>query len=168
MQKILIVGRFQQPNKYTLAALVGILETSPILDAREISFKFIVRRETPSETLRKVNLAGYDKVIVLFPLLSTQLNYFKEEMNRLNQIKHQVSPPVIIIAGGAHPTFYPEEVLDQSVDFVVRGEAEEVLPRLVKAIAEGTADWRNIPGIACKDADRGIKNPIETISSIDP
>ncbi len=27
MQKILVIGRFQQPNKYTLATLIGILET---------------------------------------------------------------------------------------------------------------------------------------------
>ncbi len=168
MQRILIIGRYQQPNKYTIAALVGILETSPLLVNAQISMKFIIRRDNPSEILRKVKLAEFDKVLVLMPVLSTQALYFKEEVQRLNQLRAQVTSQVLIIAGGPHATFYPEEVLKEGVDFLVRGEAEEAFPRLVKAIAEDTTEWRNIPGVACKDAGEVLKNPLDIIPNIDP
>lgn len=168
MQKILVIGRFQQPNKYTLATLIGILETSPILAVAPITWKKIIRRDNPSELLRKVDPTEFDKIIVLVPVLSTQVNFFNEEMKRLTQIKTHSASPVIIIAGGPHPTFYPEEVLEQGVDFIVRGEAEESFPHLIKAIIEDTKDWRGIPGIAGKDGNKLVKNSPEVIPDLDP
>ncbi len=168
MQNILVLGRFQQPNKYTLATLIGILETSPVLTDAQVSWKKIIRRENPSEVLRKVAISEFDKVFILLPVLSTQLNFFNEEMKRLRQFKTQNPSRIIIIAGGPHPTYYPEEVLDQGVDFIVRGEGEEAFPRLLKAIIKDTKDWRDIPGVAGRDADKVVKNPPESIPDLDP
>ena len=168
MQKILVVARYQQPNKYTIAALVGILETHPSLINSQVSLKFVIRREFPSHILQKVNFLEYDKVIVLLPILSTQFNYFKEEIQRLNQLKAKNPTRIIIIAGGPHPTYYPEETLELGVDFVIRGEAEESLPRLVKAIAESNSKLNDISGLFCKDANGIIKNPLDQVPNIDP
>ncbi len=168
MQKVLVIGRYQQPNKYTLAALVGILETSPILTDVQVSWKKIIQRENPSEILRKVDLTEFDKIFVLLPVLSTQANFLNEEMKRLKEIKTQNPSPIIIIAGGPHPTYYPEDVLNQGVDFVVRGEAEESFPRLIKAVIEDTKEWRGIPGVAGKDANKLVKNTPDFIPDLDP
>ncbi|OLS12346.1 MAG: radical SAM protein [Promethearchaeota archaeon CR_4] len=167
MQKILIVARFLQPNKYTIAALVGILETHPLLVNSQINLKIVIQRDFPSQILQKINCAEYDHVLVLLPALSTQFSYFKEEILRLIQIK-KIVPKMSIIAGGPHPMFYPEETLDLGVDFVIRGEAEEALPHLVKVIADNTSNWNEIPGLCCNTTSGFIKNPLSQVPELDP
>ena len=168
MRKIGVIGRFQQPNKYTLASLVSILETSSIPLDPEINMSFIIRKETPYEILRKIRSTSFDKIIVLLPVLSTQIRYIKEETIRLNEIKTQVSPQTILIAGGPHATFYPEDLLNLGIDYIIRGEAEEALPHLIKAIAHDNMEWRKIPGLCYKEGNSIVKNPIAVINSLDP
>jgi radical SAM superfamily enzyme YgiQ (UPF0313 family) len=43
----------------------------------------------------------------------------------------------LTVAGGPYPTSMPEEVLDAGVNFLVRGEAEETMPRLLAALQDG-------------------------------
>jgi radical SAM superfamily enzyme YgiQ (UPF0313 family) len=43
----------------------------------------------------------------------------------------------IVVVGGAYPSSMPEEVLAAGVDFLVRGEGENTLPRLLEALAQG-------------------------------
>jgi len=42
-----------------------------------------------------------------------------------------------VVVGGAYPSSLPEEVLEAGVDFLVRGEGENTLPRLLEALAQG-------------------------------
>lgn len=54
---------------------------------------------------------------------------------------------VVIVAGGPHPTLYPDEVLAEGFfDYVVRGEAEKVIVPLIRAIARGEQNPA-LPGI---------------------
>ncbi len=56
-------------------------------------------------------------------------------------------PGAAIVLGGHHATALPGEVLScPAVDFVLRGEAEESLPRLARALFGGTAP-EGIPGL---------------------
>ncbi len=57
-------------------------------------------------------------------------------------------PDSIVITGGLHATALPEESLaHDSIDVVVRGEGEEALLQLYRAIREGTS-WDNIGGLS--------------------
>ena len=59
-------------------------------------------------------------------------------------------PACKVVMGGHHPTFIPEEVLENScVDFVLRGEGEVSMPMLAKALLNNES-VNNIPGIAFK------------------
>jgi radical SAM superfamily enzyme YgiQ (UPF0313 family) len=50
-------------------------------------------------------------------------------------IKHD-RPDIILIAGGPHPTMFSKEVLSEGLfDFVVRGEAEEIIGPLIESIS---------------------------------
>jgi anaerobic magnesium-protoporphyrin IX monomethyl ester cyclase len=65
------------------------------------------------------------------------------------RIAKEVDPAVITLIGGPFPTFRHEEVLTgepRSVDYVLRGEAEETLPELLGALAAGRVD--DVRGVA--------------------
>lgn len=61
---------------------------------------------------------------------------------------------VIVIMGGPHVTFMPEESMDHC-DFAVLGEGEGALPELLAAILNKTA-FENVRGIAFKHSDGGM------------
>jgi radical SAM superfamily enzyme YgiQ (UPF0313 family) len=64
-------------------------------------------------------------------------------------------PQKIILAGGPHPTLFPEAVLkDGFIDAVVIGEGEETLSEL--AVNTDKENWPQIAGIAFKDKDKII------------
>lgn len=62
-----------------------------------------------------------------------------------------------IVFGGAHPTFLPEEALDYG-DYVVRGEGEETLLELIKALEEN-GPLMEIKGLSYRLNGRKIHNP---------
>ncbi len=61
-----------------------------------------------------------------------------------------------IIAGGAHPTIFPEECLHVGTDFCVLGEGEETFAELLNVIFFNKKDYRNVSGIAYKGSDGEI------------
>lgn len=62
-------------------------------------------------------------------------------------------PEAVVVLGGHHPTALPEAVMAApSVDFVIRGEGEESLPRLVDAL-RGKGDLGGVPGLVRRRPD---------------
>jgi anaerobic magnesium-protoporphyrin IX monomethyl ester cyclase len=69
-------------------------------------------------------------------------------------------PESTIIFGGLHPTTQPEEALSTGViDFVVRGEGEEIMLKLHQAIRGGSTDYTNMLGVSYIQNDVIINNP---------
>ncbi|WP_205964258.1 B12-binding domain-containing radical SAM protein [Ramlibacter agri] len=66
----------------------------------------------------------------------------------------RLHPRLIIVCGGVHPTYHWQETLAQckAIDFVVRGEGERTTRDLLRLLDAG-ADWRQLPGIAWREAD---------------
>ncbi|RJQ50829.1 MAG: radical SAM protein [Nitrospiraceae bacterium] len=66
---------------------------------------------------------------------------------------------IVVIMGGAHPTFMPEEALQYS-DFVVRGEGDHTLPELMSYLDNATPSIETINGLSYRDrAGKFISNP---------
>jgi len=64
---------------------------------------------------------------------------------------------VVIIAGGPHPTLYPEAVLSEGYyDFLVRGEAEEIIVPLLQAISRGVCE-PSLPGVISRRCPNSCK-----------
>jgi anaerobic magnesium-protoporphyrin IX monomethyl ester cyclase len=61
----------------------------------------------------------------------------------------RIDPAIVTVVGGPHPTSYPQGFLAAGgpVDYVVRGEGELTLARLVRAVAAGSP-VEEIPGIS--------------------
>jgi anaerobic magnesium-protoporphyrin IX monomethyl ester cyclase len=78
-------------------------------------------------------------------------------------LARQVAPQAVTILGGVHATFMYKQVLTEAphVDVIVRGESEEILVNLVRAIDEGRwpQDRSTIQGLAFRDGPRIVATP---------
>tara|TARA_Y100000310_G_scaffold342413_1_gene445579 strand:+ start:7049 stop:8536 length:1488 start_codon:yes stop_codon:yes gene_type:complete len=65
-------------------------------------------------------------------------------------------PSVTLIAGGVHPSIFPEEVLEKSVvDIAVTGEGDTILPEVILADKQ-IKKLKEVKGITFRDKDGGI------------
>jgi len=88
------------------------------------------------------------------------------------QLAQQVCPDAITILGGVHATFMYKQVLSEApwIDVIVRGEGEEIIVDLVRAIVDGR--WLEQPGtikgIAYKHGDDIVATPAApTVKNLD-
>lgn len=77
---------------------------------------------------------------------------------RLTAMLKALYPDCKVVVGGLHPTALPREPLQHGVDFVVRGEGEEVLLQLHNAI-RGDRDYGNILGLTYRRDGVAVDNP---------
>ena len=68
-----------------------------------------------------------------------------------------VYPDKIVIMGGTHPTFMPDEALDHC-NFVVRGEGEDALVELLQCLEAGD-NFRHIANLSWKEEGQTFHNP---------
>jgi anaerobic magnesium-protoporphyrin IX monomethyl ester cyclase len=82
----------------------------------------------------------------------------------------QSEPGLRILYGGVYPTYHWRDILVETSDFdvIVRGEGEDTIVRLVKALGEG-GDLANVAGIAFKSAagQPVATRPAQAISCLD-
>jgi anaerobic magnesium-protoporphyrin IX monomethyl ester cyclase len=79
------------------------------------------------------------------------------------KLVREVCPNAKTIMGGVHPTYMYREVLGEApwVDYIIRGEGEEITVNLLRAIANGTdeRDRRDILGIAFLEEGKVVATP---------
>jgi anaerobic magnesium-protoporphyrin IX monomethyl ester cyclase len=78
-------------------------------------------------------------------------------------------PDIPVVLGGPHVTFSAINTIEKlpDVDFVIKGEGETPLRKLVD-IYPDLNKYKEIPGIACRNEDKIIDNPIgDFISDLD-
>ncbi len=85
--------------------------------------------------------------------LSFHSQYSEDAFLFAKKLKEEF-PDALLIAGGAHPTFFPEECLE-FFDFAVIGEAELTFPELAGEIL-GEGDFKKVSGISFKSASGKI------------
>ncbi|MBN1162043.1 MAG: cobalamin-dependent protein [Dehalococcoidales bacterium] len=160
MLRILLINppqstRYPQPP-IGLALIAAILEkeghTVSLLDANALQLK-------PEDVAGAVSDAGVVGITAMTPTIGTALyiaHYLKRDR-----------PGIKIILGGPHATLLPEETLNSSpdIDIIVRGEGDETVIDLMRAI-EGGQPLDNIPGISYK-ADGKIVHTADRTSNVD-
>lgn len=68
-------------------------------------------------------------------------------------------PRALIIAGGPHPTFFPQLIEDERIDIIARGEADISFPQLLDRMEQGR-DYTSCPGIWAKRDGVIIRNDV--------
>jgi len=97
----------------------------------------------------------------------TPLKYVVE---RIAGLIREIDRDIKIIVGSFHPTFCPEEVMQNSdIDFVIGGEGEIPLLCLVKELKKDSPKLETVPGIHYRDRDRQVQNNpgVNLISNLD-
>lgn len=95
---------------------------------------------------------------------------------RVLELARDHVPGAVRVLGGVHATFLYHQVLTEApwIDVIVRGEGEEILQNLVRAVAEGRwpVDRAGIRGLAWREGDRIVASPaaptLKDIDSLDP
>ena len=80
-----------------------------------------------------------------------------------------VCPKIRVILGGVYPTYHYEKILmsNRSIEFVVCGEGEAIMPELIRCIEKGDS-LENVDGIAFRSGWRVIKTkPASVIQDLD-
>lgn len=100
--------------------------------------------------------------------VSCQFSRQHQSYHRLFSLIKKVKPECIVLAGGAHVSVCPQEVLeDKNCDFILIGEAEESLKELLSSIIEGK-EFSLVDGLGWKvDGKLHINNKTKWIANLD-
>jgi anaerobic magnesium-protoporphyrin IX monomethyl ester cyclase len=88
----------------------------------------------------------------------------------------RLHPSAVTVLGGIHGTFMYRQVLAEApaIDYIVRGEGEEILVNLVRAVEKGTllSDRSSIRGLAFRDGEQIVATaahePIADLDTLTP
>jgi anaerobic magnesium-protoporphyrin IX monomethyl ester cyclase len=98
------------------------------------------------------------------------LTPLKHAVKRIANLVREVNQDIKIIVGSFHPTFCPEEVMQNpDIDFVISGEGETPLLNLIKELKKPSPRWETVPGISYRTKDGQVKNNLraDMINNLD-
>ena len=109
-------------------------------------------------------------------VMATAITPMIYQAQKTLEIARRAAPGCRTILGGIHPTFMYAQVLGEApwIDYIVRGEGEEIIVELMRAIADGRehAERRSIQGIAFLADRQLVATParpvIEDLDSLTP
>ncbi len=119
---------------------------------------------SPDEIVDRVRRQAPDMVGISC-IFSNQFPLMRQLTDR---IKSEIDKDIVIVTGGTHPSFLPEQTLEKTgVDYVVLGEGELGLRAIIDA-HNGRQNLEAVDGIAYRDGDRICVRPRESwIESLD-
>jgi len=114
----------------------------------------------PEDDVRRV--CAFDPHIVG---ITAMTSVYHSALETATLLKASLGRPIVI--GGPHPTVYPERVLAESpvIDYVVRGEGEETIQELVRALDGGNHDLGRIHGLTYRLRGEVVSNPDRALIS---
>jgi len=153
LKKNLLFFKYSKFTKYSIAALIGSIETNKFLQDLEIKIGVL-------DDFFKINTNNFNKIFIAISILSTQLGKIKDEVIKIRERFHD---NIIIIGGGPHATAKPRLTIKLGFDYLVIGEGEQIFPTLLEyCIKENEIDTLN--GICFKKNGVIIYNkPIDFI-----
>ncbi|MBI5744646.1 MAG: cobalamin B12-binding domain-containing protein [Elusimicrobia bacterium] len=78
---------------------------------------------------------------------------------RVAKAVKEAAPGVPVVAGGPHPTIYPDETLAQpNIDFVISGEGEVPFLKLLEALS-GKGPLKDVPNLTYRDNGAVVRTP---------
>ncbi len=160
--------RFSFDQEEEIVVPLGVLHIAAVL--REAGHQVRIydcgRDWNDPERFRKVLLDYRPDVVGLSSI--TWEGQVLEGMARVSKV---TLPDVPVVAGGPHPSAYPERCVRQpAIDFVAIGEGERTALELVEALTRGGCDPRSVNGIAYydKNTDKVVHTaPREAIDDLD-
>ncbi len=123
-----------------------------------LQFVDAMTNDIPDDTLRLMIRKAQPDVV-----LATAITPMIYKAQNTLKIAREEAPKAKLILGGIHPTFMYTQVLSEApwIDYIVRGEGEEIIVNLINAIDNGTdlEERREIRGLAYIEDERIIATP---------
>lgn len=135
---------------------LGLLYIASAARKKELSVTVIDMNHpiiSEDELLTEIN--NLKPKIIAFSVLSTASSIVIE----LSNIIKKSFPNITLLAGGIHPTVFPENMLSSKIDIVVLGEGEEIIAELAKRIIDNK-NYDDIAGLAYLDKNETQKTKI--------
>ncbi|MFW9892412.1 MAG: cobalamin-dependent protein, partial [Candidatus Thorarchaeota archaeon] len=132
-----LVFRAHSSSRYSIAALAGAIETDP----RLVDLNIKAPIEHSLKSLQKIVSQG--PTILAHSVMSTQTERVYKE---ISEIREHFGKTVTLIAGGAHASARPMELLQNGFDYVIVGEGEKTFPDLLWHLTNDK-DPLKIPGV---------------------
>jgi anaerobic magnesium-protoporphyrin IX monomethyl ester cyclase len=133
----------------------GALKTAGFTEVRFI--------DAMSNDIDDVTLAAQIQSYQPDVVLATAITPMIYKSQATLKLAKTVCPNIKAIMGGVHPTYMYREVLHEApwVDYIIRGEGEEITVNLLRSIANGTDqhDRREILGIAFLEEGKVVATP---------
>ncbi|MEN7982337.1 MAG: radical SAM protein [Nanoarchaeota archaeon] len=171
MKKVLLMNMPSTIRVYGESALKGIIAPRPLVSLAEIAGSVleigadckILDLQVSEKPFRKIEKILNEYKPDFVGLTFTTLLF--QEAKKVAKFVKEKFPSAVIIAGGVHPTIYPEEVIqEESINIVVRNEGDITLQEIVKG-----KPLKNIKGIYYKTKKSEIKKNLsrELIQNLD-
>ncbi len=127
--------------------------------------------DIPDDTLRQIIRLNKPDVI-----MATAITPMILKAQETLRIAREERPNAKLILGGIHPTFMYTQVFSEApwIDYIVRGEAEEIIIELLRSIEAGSdlKDRPNIKGIAYIEDEKVVAtvagDPIADLDTLSP
>ncbi|OGS08318.1 MAG: B12-binding domain/radical SAM domain-containing protein [Elusimicrobia bacterium RIFOXYA12_FULL_51_18] len=125
-----LVFYYTRENRNSFNALGGALESSGLSGVR------IILPETEKELTETVraSLAKHHTTVIALSFFTAQVPHIERVIRRL---RSHFGARALILAGGAHASGAPEQVLAMGADHVVCGEGERTIVDFTRALLEG-------------------------------
>lgn len=131
-----LVFRFHKNTRYSIAALLGAVET----DSRLKDVRLVAPPELDLESIS--NAIDDGLTVIAYSILSTDTTRVRKEVQL---VRKHFGDSVVMIAGGAHASARPVEVLNFGFDYVIIGEGEKAFCDLLDCLMHGKGT-NDIPG----------------------
>lgn len=99
----------------------------------------------------EAQVRAFNPDVIGFKAFSIDLEYIQEYIQRI----HAISPKIVSVVGGPHPsTERPERLFEQlpGLHFGFAGEGEPGFPAFIERLAAGATDFSGIAGLIWRDA----------------
>jgi B12-binding domain/radical SAM domain protein len=147
-------------NRFSFNALAGAIDIDSAFEDLPVTLSLT---EAQLHKATSVLLNRFNRIVVALSVLTSQM----EEMRRIaRQLRSDFGSRVTIVAGGAHVTARPKEILEAGADIAFLGEAEDSFPAVLKKIPDqGELDV--IDGIAFVREGTVISRPRRRPADLD-
>ncbi len=123
----------------------------------------IIQQQAKSEEEVLQEIVDFSPHLVGFSVMT--YNY-PASLSMAEKLK-QRDPKTLTVFGGYHPSFFPEMVNEDAIDFVVMGEGELTFKELLNALNKPKRAYEKIKGLAWFDGKIHVNEPRERISDLD-
>lgn len=142
---------------------LGYLATS-IRDRNDVTIVDCIKERLDVDRLEK-SLRRRRPDAIGFQCYTFDLPFIRKALERVKRL----DPGIVTMVGGPHPSAVPEETLESlpELDYLVVGEAEVGLPRLLDVLEWGGGDLEGVPGLHWRDNGAIRSNPAVLTDDLD-